>query len=132
MENAFSSALRTSGRANESSRPESNSDSSGSGVTFFLEIVRIMSVICACLSIGIRLGQLFPHLVVFIVIVHEIAEERVSQPLVTGHGEMDVISLGQAGDHPFAHRAFPAHLFAHVPKRTAIGQRRLALRGLDA
>src|SRR2546422_2354595 len=116
MENAFSKALKTSGSAKESSRPESNSDSSGSGVVFFLEMVRIISLICACLSIGFRSGQLFPHLIVFLVIVHEIPEERVSEPAVTGRREVDVIALGQPGHHPFAHGALAAHLLPHVPK----------------
>src|SRR2546422_3548261 len=80
IENAFSSALRTSGKANESSRPESKSDSSGSGVMFFLEIVRIMSVICACLLFMRTCpGKLLPRFVVFIVIVHEIAEEQIGR-----------------------------------------------------
>src|SRR2546427_7995968 len=109
MENAFSRALRTSGSANESSRPESNSDSSGWGVVFFLEIVRMMLAICACLSIGVRPGKLFPRLVVFIVIVHEIAEQPISEPPVAGSGEMDVVPLCQPGHHPFAHRAFATH-----------------------
>src|SRR5438128_819827 len=117
MENAFSSALRTSGRANESSRPESKSDSSGSGLMFFLENVRIISVICACLLIGTCPGKLVPHFGVFIVIVHEIAEQRVSEPPVARRGEVDMISLGEAGDHPLAHRALAAHFLAHVPKR---------------
>src|SRR2546425_36208 len=115
MENAFSRALSTSGSANESSRPESKSDSSGPGVVFFLEMVRIISVICACLSIGSCSGQLIPQFVVFLVIVHEVPEERVSEPPVTGRGEVDVIALRQAGRHPFAHRAFAAHLLLHVP-----------------
>src|SRR5216683_7291467 len=130
MENAFSKALKTSGSANESRRPESNSDSSGSGVVFFLEMVRIISLICACLSIGTC--QLFPHLIVFFVIVHEIPEERVPEPPVPGRGEVDVIALRETGGHPLAHCAFAAHLLLHIPKCAAIGQRRLALRGDDA
>src|SRR5882724_5820769 len=129
MENAFSKALKTSGSANESSRPESNSDSSGSGVVFFLEMVLIISLICACLSIGTCSGQLFPHLVVFLVIVHEIPEECVSEPPVTGRSEVDVIALSQAGGHPLAHGALAAHLLLHVPKCAAISQSRLALCG---
>src|SRR5438874_13842161 len=109
MENAFSRALKTSGRANESSSPESNSDSSGSGVVFFLEIVRIISVICACLFMGTCAGKLFSRFIVFIVIVHEIAEERVSEPAVSRPGEVDVIALSQTGGDPFAHGALATH-----------------------
>src|SRR5258707_1529599 len=132
MENAFSKALKTSGRANESSRPESNSDSSGSGVVFFLEMVRIISLICACLSIGTCSGELFPHLIVFFVVVHEIPEERVPEPPVPRRSEMDVIALSEARRHPLAHRDLAAHLLLHVPNCAAIVQRRLALRGDNA
>src|SRR6266540_2628978 len=132
MEKAFSSALSTSGSANESSRPESNNDSSGSGVVFFLETVRIISVICACLVIGFRTGKLIPHFRVFFVIVHEIAEERVSEPLVTRRGEMHVIALGESSRHPFAHSAFPAHFLSHVPKGAPIRHGRLALGSNDS
>src|SRR5258708_4966107 len=83
MENAFSCALKTSGNANESSKPESNRDSSGSGLLFFWETALIISVICACLFIGARSGKLFPHFGVFVVIVHEIPEECIPDPPVT-------------------------------------------------
>src|ERR1700730_3173567 len=99
MENACSRALKTSGSANESSKPESKSDSSGSGVEFFLEIVRIISMICACLFIRSCSSKLVSHLGVFVVIVHEIPEQRVSQPAVTGSGEVHVVVLRQPGGH---------------------------------
>src|SRR5256885_8143276 len=132
IEKAFSSALSTSGRANESRRPESKSDSSGSGVVFFFETARIISVICACLFIGTCAGKLFPHFIVFFVIVHEIAEERVSEPPVTGRGEVHVISLGEPGNHPLAHRALAAHLLAHVPEPAPVREGGLALRRDDS
>src|SRR5579862_3002917 len=106
IENAFSSALSTSGRAKESSRPESKSDSSGSAGMSFFAMVLTISAIWACLfidsvgSLTCRVGrhprEFVPDFRVLFVIVHEIAEERVAQAPVSGLREMDVIALREA------------------------------------
>src|SRR5258708_18179442 len=116
MENAFSSALTMSGSANESSRPESNSDSSGSAGGVFLEMVRMMSAICSCLFICYPASQLLADLRVLFVIVHQVPEQRVAEAAVTRPGEVHVIVLRQAGRHPLLHGALAAHLLAHVPE----------------
>src|SRR3989442_5417550 len=88
MANACSSALTMSGRTKESSIPESKRDSSGCGFMFFLETVRMISAICARLSIVDLADQILPDFLVLVVIVHQVAKQRISQAVVARRGEV--------------------------------------------
>src|ERR1035441_5434532 len=119
IENSFSNALTKSARLKESSRPDSKSESPGAG------LIGSAAKLCTMLTILVRLSMGFlvrfrADLLVFLVLPHDIREERIRQAMVPRRREVHVIALSQARVHPVAHGPFAAHPPPRVPKGAAV------------
>src|SRR5450631_2810076 len=104
-----------SGSAKESKNPESNNDSSSTGIESFLETFFRMAMIRALLSIGsIGADREKPG-----VLGHQLLHQHVGDQAIAGACEVYVVSLAQAGLHPLANGTGAAHSHAPVPECAA-------------
>src|ERR1017187_1151262 len=105
-----------SGSANESKKPESNSDSSAAGTDFFLETFFRMAMILSLLSIrSLGANREKP-----VVLLQQFLDQHVANQAIARAGEVHIVALAQARLYPFANRSRTAHSAPPVPECAAV------------
>src|SRR5262249_17929607 len=107
MPNSVSSAPTRSVNVNESSKPDSKSDSPAAGLMGLPKTSGMIQMILSRYSIKS-------------VLPHRVGEQHRRQPAVTRRSKVHVVALGDSRINPVAYRSFAAHPFARVPKRAAV------------
>src|SRR5438067_7413689 len=100
--NSRSRPLTRSVRLNESSRPDSKSDSSGEGSIDLPATCRRSSTILVW-SFMRSLVRCRPYLLVGFELPHQVAEEHRGKAAIPDRREVDVVRLRKSGVHPIAH-----------------------------
>src|SRR5580658_2490364 len=130
--NSPSRPLTKSVRANESSNPDSNSDSSAPGLRvvplMLCRTLRIRASVSTSSSLHGRFCErTVPHFVV-LKSVHQVCHQRICKRMITIAGKVRMIGLRPAGINPVLHRAKAAHALALVPVSAIVSAANLALR----